>query len=84
MCSTLSCEVPVSVQNAFAVDFTHAQITRADQTGLFNFPIINMVSFGHNSIRFNALNSWNTVQSVLFDEEKGEKGEACFGRLFCP
>jgi len=66
-------KMPVSVQNAFAVDFTHARVTRADQTGLFNFPIINTVSFGHNSIRFNALNSWNTVQSVLFDEEKGEK-----------
>ena len=65
-------KMSVSVQNAFAVDFTHAQVTRANQTGLFNFPIINTVSFGHNSIRFNALNSWNTVQSVLF-EEKGEK-----------
>ena len=57
-------KMPVSVQNTFAVEFAHAQFTRADENGLFNFPTINTVSFGNNSIRFNSLNSWNSVQSV--------------------
>ena len=56
--------MPVSVQNTFAVDFVHAQVTRADQNGLLNFPVIKTVSFGKNSIRFNSLKSWNSIQSV--------------------
>ena len=56
-------KMPVSVQNTYAVDFTHAQGTRAEKIGLFNLPVVNTDSFGKNSIRFNALNSWNKIQS---------------------
>ena len=65
--------MPDSVQNTFAVDFAHALVTRADKIGQFNLPTINTASFGSNSVRFNALNSWNTLQSTLSDKGRKEK-----------
>ena len=57
--------MPVSVQDTFAIDFTHAQGTRAEKFGLLNIPVVNTVSFGKNSIRSKAINSWNKIQSSM-------------------
>ncbi|XP_057310678.1 uncharacterized protein LOC130648640 [Hydractinia symbiolongicarpus] len=58
-------KLPASILNTFAVDFTHAQGTRAEKIGLINLPTFNTISFGKNSIRFNAINSWNKLQSLM-------------------
>ena len=54
-----------SVQDTFAIDFTHARGTRAEKFGLLNIPVVNTVSFGKNSIRSKAINSWNKIQSSM-------------------
>ena len=57
-------EMPDAIQNTSAVDFSHTQPTRADNIGLLNLPV-EINSFGKNSIRYNALLSWNFIQSLL-------------------
>ena len=53
--------MPLSVQDTFAVDFSHIQDTRAEKTGLINLHTVNLVCFGKDSIKFNAINSWNRI-----------------------
>ena len=57
--------MPDAIQSTFAVDFSHTQPTRADNIGLLNLPLVETTSFGKNSIRYNALLSWNFIQSLL-------------------
>ena len=58
-------EMPDAIQSTFAVDFSHTQPTRADNIGLLNLPLVETTSLGKNSIRYNALLSWNFVQSLF-------------------
>ena len=58
-------KMPDAIQNTFVVDFTHTQPTRANDVGLINLPLVETTSFGKHSIRYNALLSWNLVQSLL-------------------
>ena len=58
-------KMPDAIQNTFVVDFTHTQPTRANDVGLLNLPLVKTTSFGKHSIRYNALLSWNLVQSML-------------------
>ena len=57
--------MPDAIQSTFTVDFSHTQPTRADNIGLLNLPLVETTSFGKNSIRYNALLSWNFIQSLL-------------------
>ena len=57
--------MPDAIQSTFAVDFSHTQPTRADNIGLLNLPLVETTSFGKNSVRYNALLSWNFIQSLL-------------------
>ena len=54
-----------AVHSTFAVDFTHAQLTRAQISGLLDLPSVVTTCFGKNSIRYNAIRSWNSIQSLL-------------------
>ena len=56
------CVLPVSVLDTYAIDFTHAYKTRGNDIGLLNLPMYNTVSFGKNSIRYQSLSSWNSLQ----------------------
>ena len=60
-------EMPEPIQRTFAVDFAHALPTRAENTGLLNLiqPFVETTCFGKKSIRFNAVLSWNYIQSML-------------------
>ena len=58
-------EMPEPIKRIFAVDFAHALPTRAENTGLLNLPIVETTCFGKKSIRFNAVSSWNYIQSML-------------------
>ncbi|XP_057290769.1 uncharacterized protein LOC130613442 [Hydractinia symbiolongicarpus] len=58
-------KMPATIQNTFAVDFNHAQSTRAEKAGLINLPTVNTVCFGKNSIRFNTIKSWNKIQTSM-------------------
>ena len=58
-------EMPPAVHSTFAVDFTHNLPTRAQNTGLIDLPSVETTCFGKNSIRHNAIRSWNSVQSLL-------------------
>ena len=58
--------MPDAIQSTFAVDFSHTHPTRADNIGLLNLPpLVEITSFGKNSIRYNALLSWNFIQTLL-------------------
>ena len=57
--------MPEAIQNTFAVDFTHATHTRAGHAGLINVPFVNTTRFGKQSIKYNAIHSWNRVQPLL-------------------
>ena len=59
--------LPVSVQNAYAIDFSHGHNTCANELGLVNLPMVDSISFGKNSNRVCAINSWNLIQSSLPD-----------------
>ena len=58
-------EMPDAIQCTFSVDFSHTQPTRADNIGLLNLLLVETTSFGKDSIRYNALLSWNFIQSLL-------------------
>ena len=58
-------EMPAVVHSTFAVDFTHAQPTRAHKSGLLDLPTVLTTCFGKNSVRHNAIRSWNSIQSLL-------------------
>ena len=49
----------------FAVGFAHTQPTCANNIGLLNLPLVETTSFDKNSIKYNALLSWNFIQSLL-------------------
>ena len=57
--------MPDSIQNTFAVDFSYACDTRANNLGSLNLPMVDSVGFGKNSIRSCPINSWNLVCSLL-------------------
>ena len=57
--------MPDAILSTFTADLPHIHPTRANDTGLLNLPLVETTSFGKNSIRFNALLSWNSVQSLL-------------------
>ena len=59
--------VPVSVQNTYAVDFSHGLNTCSNELSLVNLPMVDSISFGKNSTRVCAINSWNFIQSSLPD-----------------
>ena len=58
-------EMPDAIQSTFAVNFSHTHPTRSDNIGLLNLPLVETTSFGKHSIRYNALLSWNHIQSLL-------------------
>ena len=59
-------KLPNSIQSTFAVDFTLIHDNpRANPSGLFNLPHVKTVTYGENSIRYNALSSWNYIQALL-------------------
>ena len=60
-------KMPDPIQRTFAVDFAHdhAHATRAENIGLLNLPIAETTCFGKSSIRYNAVLSWNYIQSLL-------------------
>ena len=65
--------MPLSVQDTFAVDFSHTQDTRAEKAGLTNLPTVNLDCFGKNSIKFNDIKSWNRISLNM--ENGREKGK---------
>ena len=58
-------EMPPAVHSTFAVDFTNAHPTRAQTSGLLHLPTVQTTCFGTNSIRHNAIRSWNSIHSLL-------------------
>ena len=58
-------KMPDSVQNIFAVDFTHNG-TRGGKFGLINHPLVRTTNFGLHSIRYHSIKSWNDLQDSLF------------------
>ena len=57
-------KMPNSVQNIFAVDFTHNG-TRGGKLGLINHPLVRTTNFGLHSIRYYSVKSWNDLQDSL-------------------
>ena len=49
----------------FTADLPRIHLTRGNDAGLLNLPLVETTSFGKNSVRYNALLSWNFVQSLL-------------------
>ena len=58
----LNCNIPISVHSTYNIDFTHAYQTRESTTGLFGLPSVLSTSFGKNSIRYQAISSWNKIK----------------------
>ena len=57
--------MPDAIQSTFTADLPRIHPTRANDTGLLNLPLVETTSLGKNSVRYNALLSWNFVQSLL-------------------
>ena len=59
----LNSNIPKSINDTYNIDFTHAYQTREFTTGLFGLPSVFSTSFGKNSIRYQALSSWNKIKT---------------------
>ena len=58
-------EMPAVIHSTFAVDFPLTPHTRAHKSGLLDLLSVESTCFGKNSIRHNAIRSWNSIQSLL-------------------
>ena len=56
--------MPDSVQNLFAIDFSHYG-TRGSKYGLVNHPSVRTTNFGLHSIRYHSIKTWNDLQDTL-------------------